>query len=360
MGFSSLRFFQFRNLADEKIQVDAPEIFLVGENGQGKTNVLEAVYYLSLGSSFRTRKDDTVIRQGFSEAAIEGLYSAEDTPDTSVVVKLSGSGKEIRLDDKGVKDRGELLGRFPCVVFCHDDIFFVSGSPDQQRLFFNQTLSLSDPGFIELWRRYSRILKQRNAAVKTADWNMVDLYDIEFTRLGMELSDRRREVVTRFSEIFSRLFTDISGIETPVGIRYLPSWKNSKEEEILDFLKKRRPTDAALFTSTSGPHRDRFRFLFGERDFKSTASTGQVRLASLILKTAQAVHYSEVSRRRPLLLLDDVLLEMDPIRRKRFISRLPDYEQAFFTFLPDERFSSYRKTATLVFQVREGRVETHG
>ncbi len=354
MGYRSLRFHNFRNIRDGVLAVDAPEVFLIGENGQGKTNLLEAIYLLSFGSSFRTRRDDTVVRHGETEMAVGGVFGREDLPDQEIAVRVREKKKEIRLDGKTLRDRREMVERFPCVVFCHGDIGFISGAPERQRTFFDQTLSLEDPLFIDTLRRYGKLLKQRNAAVKNRDGEMIDLFDGDFIDTGIEMTRRREALTEKFSAFFSRLYREVSSLEVPVGIRYLPSWRSSDPGEVRNELKKKRDADFQFSTTTSGPHRDRFRFLFGGRDFSAAASTGQIRLASLVLKAAQAAFFTSQTGRLPTILLDDVLLEMDPPRRQRFIARFPPYRQAFFTFLPDERFSAYAKGDTLIYRVREG------
>jgi DNA replication and repair protein RecF len=354
MGFSSVRFYNFRNIRDGVLDVDSPEVFLVGENGQGKTNVMEAVYLLSFGSSFRTKRDEYFFRHGVREMALEGSYVSRAGDGAEVLLKIRGKQKEILLDGESVRDRGKMIGRFPCIVFCHDDIAYITGTPDRQRTFFNQTLSLNEPLFLDVFRRYTKALKQRNSAIKGGNWSIACLFDEELVRAGCELTRLRREIAGGFSDFFCRLFREISGLDVRPSIRYVPSWQAETEGEILAFLEKKREADVFFSTTTTGPHRDKFRFFFGERDFMSAASTGQIRLASLILKTAQAAFFFERCGRRPVLLLDDVLLEMDPVRRRLFIERLPPYEQAFFTFLPDEQFEAYRKPSTRVYRVQGG------
>jgi DNA replication and repair protein RecF len=357
MGFRSLRFYNFRNIEDGCVSVDAPEVFLIGENGQGKTNIIEAVYLLSFGSSFRTKKDEHFFRHGQTEMALEGRFSSGgDSAETGILIKGTEKQKEIRLDGKAVKDRREIIGRFPCIVFCHDDIAYITGNPDRQRLFFNQTLGLKDVLFLDVLRRYTKALKQRNMAIKEKKWNIAELFDEELIKTGIVISRMRRELVEEFSVFFESLFREISRLEAAVSIRYIPSWQREEEEAIVRLLFQKREKDAFFSTTTTGPHRDKFRFSFGEKDFTAAASTGQIRLASLILKTAQAAFFLNRSGRRPILLLDDVLLEMDPARRRRFIARFPPYEQAFFTFLPDEQFPAYKKSDTLVYQVHGGRL----
>ena len=123
----------------------------------------------------------------------------------------------------------------------------------------------------------------------------------------------------------------------------------------MERLASKRTEELALGTSLSGPHRDRWSFVAGGRDFASTASTGQLRLLSLVLRTAQADYYSVRTGRRPILLLDDVLLELDPGKRRRFFQALPPAAQAFFTFLPGEPWEDYRGGSTIVYHVEHGR-----
>ena len=126
---------------------------------------------------------------------------------------------------------------------------------------------------------------------------------------------------------------------------------------MVDLLRRKQEKDLSWKNTTSGPHRDRFFFYLGEDDFLKIASTGQIRLISIILKIAQAQFYTNITEKKPLLLLDDVLLEIDKKKRKLLIKMLPAYDQAFFTFLPDEDFASYEKTDTLKYLIKNGVIQ---
>lgn len=382
MGFLSVRTYNFRNLADAEIACDAPEVFLVGENGQGKTNFLEAVYVLCYGGSFRVRRDEQLVREGERRLLLQGSLRDEDGERQDLAYgweSARDSGKKsIRLNGKPVSDRKDLVSILPCIVFAHDDIEFVQGSPDRQRFFFDQTLSLYDPLFIDVLRRYRKVLRARNIALKEGRSDLLEVYDRQLAEAGVELLEKRTVATVAFNETFSELFTGISGFAEPLHIEHRPSWRISAASEAAGGdagggpawaravreaeaqLARRRDHDLYMKTTTSGPHRDRFVYRHEGRDFTQTASTGQLRLVSLILRVAQAQFFAARSGRRPVLLLDDVLLELDPTRRKRFLNALPDYEQAFFTFLPDERFSDYRREHTLIYRVTDGRIEPYG
>ncbi|TVQ23249.1 MAG: DNA replication/repair protein RecF [Spirochaetaceae bacterium] len=355
MGFSQIRYYQFRNIADGVLAFDAKQIFFVGDNGQGKTNLLESFYILCYGSTFRTNRDSLLIRSGMSDCGLTGTAVTDDSGELAIRFALQNSLKSIHVNGSPVQDRKDLIHNLPCIVFCHDDIDFVSGPPERRRWFFNQTLSLYDELFIDVLRRYTRILKNRNVAVREENGDMIDVLDEQLAHTGRELQVQREHAVERFSATFEQLYHHISGFDEPLRVRYRPSWRNlDSVESVVKELRTRRSTDFTMGTTTSGPHRDRFRFEMNGKEFTETASTGQLRLISLILRVAQARFFSGRSGRKPVLLLDDVMLELDPTRRKRFFDALPDYDQAVFTFLPDEQFSSLAGDDTLLYRVKAG------
>ncbi len=353
MPFTSLRTRGFRNLVDADVAVNGRDIFLIGENGQGKTNFLEALYYCSYASSFRGVKDAELITKGQTGVAV--MASIRDSRYERVAIKVENNKKTVTVDKKTVEDRKELLSVIPSVVFCHEDMEFVAGPPERRRWFFDQSQSLYDPLYLDDLRRYKKILKIRNALIKVKDVAMLEVVDPQMAAYGLELVAKRRQEALLFSEIFEPLYERVAGI-SGIRVRYMPSWKESDPEKLVNQLKLRRDVDLSFGTSLSGPHRDRYSFIRGDGDFSGRASTGQRRLLALLLRIAQANRYSQVSGQKPVLLLDDVLLELDPEKRRRFLAVMPEYEQAFFTFLPEEPYERYRKTDTLVYYVREGRV----
>ena len=370
MIFSSLRTVAFRNLADATVNTSSKAVFLVGENGQGKTNFLEAIYFCAYGSSFRGSRDADVAVEGksgkkeFSVAATVNDKQSGNDIENEILVKLEKDKKNIFIDGKKAEDRKELLSVIPCIVFCHEDMEFVKGSPEQCRWFFDQVLSLYDLVYLEDLRCYRRTIRSRNAVLrdnlkgKLSEnvQTMLDALDTQCAYYGTRLMEKRETASVLFSDVFEPLYNEVSGISGMV-VKYLPSWKSFNEKENLEALAKRRGIDMATGLSMTGPHRDRYLFAVGNNDFVSTASTGQRRLLALLLRVAQARRFSETTGRKSVLLLDDVLLEMDGEKRRRFLSVIPGYDQAFFTFLPDEPFHHYLSGDTLVYNVKNGRLE---
>jgi DNA replication and repair protein RecF len=352
VGFTSVRFHNFRNLSDAKIETASTEVFLVGENGQGKSNFLESLYLLSYGSSFRTRADRDLVRNGCTNAAVEGAYRSGDERHR-ILVEIA-DGKAVQVDGKRIADRKELARNTPSIIFAHDDMEYVGGRAERRRWFFDQTLSLLDPLYIDLLRRYRRVLRNRNACLRDRRLAPVRALDQQLSEVGVEIVRRRSELIRSFNTTFTPLFCDISAVRASLEISYRPSWKDSTTGRVLEALSESRSDDERLQTTTSGPHRDRYGFVTAGRDFARLASTGQRRLLALVLRVAQASYVAQHTQRRPVLLLDDVMLELDAARRERFLAALPAYEQAFFTFLPDEKFLEFRRTDTMILSVCEG------
>ncbi|MBI9103550.1 MAG: DNA replication/repair protein RecF [Spirochaetales bacterium] len=353
MGFRFLKTYNFRNLKDAKIPLPARTIYLVGENGQGKSNFLEAIHLLCFGSSFRTKVDKLIITHEKKEMAIIGLLEKEQE-NVRINFKFSGK-KQIEVNGKKIKDRKELLYNTPCILFCHEDIGFVKGSPDRKRWFMNQTIGLYDPLFIDDLRKYSHLLKMRNSALKEGKIDILSVIDIQLVPQALTIMEKRTKLMEEFQEPFSKVFSTISGFKEKVELEYIPSWKGvSTFDDGMKALEITKKRDLKFGISNSGPHRDNIGFKAEGRDFTKEASTGQLRLISLIMRVAQGNFYTGKVNKKPILLLDDVLLELDPMRRKKFISSLPEYEQAFFTFLPEENILNSRDDSVLVYNVTDG------
>lgn len=358
MRFKELKYYNFRNIDNSSINTDCRNVILEGINGQGKTNILESVYLLSYGSSFRTGNSKEIITFNKDRVHIVGIAVSDDGLERKVEYVNQGGKRRILLDGKEIRDRKELIYNFPSIVFSHDDINFVKGEPEYRRRFFDQTFSMYNPVYLDSLRRYKTILMQRNAAIKARQSSLLSLYDERLAKYGLEVSREREEGVRMFNEIFPSLYKEISQTEKELSIRYQPSWRDLKsEDEVVNYLESTRERDINLLTTSSGIHRDRFTVYDENGPFSQSGSTGQIRLASLLFRLAEARFFIKMTGKKPVLLIDDVLLELDNVKRGNFLSLLNDYSQAFFTFLPDEKYFSSEKDEMLEYTVREGRVE---
>lgn len=362
MPFLNVAFYNYRNLQNDKIDLLSKEVYFVGENGQGKSNILEALYYCAYGTSFRTHYDSEIVKHGQKDFSIKALYQDSHESSKTINIYFENSKKRIEKNGKNIHDRKELINTMPCILFCHDDMDFVTGDPGRKRFFIDQSLSLYDVYYIDIIRKYKQILKSRNLCLKEQKYEMLEVYDIQLAQTGLEMQKKRKLAIFKFNEIFSKLYADITGIEN-VRIVYEPSWKEVEdgmisripnENEVMNVLLKKREIDKVMNTTMSGPHRDKINFVKDGMLFVPMASTGQRRLIALLLRVSQAVFFSQITKEKPILLMDDVMLELDPDKRQKLTAMLPEYDQLFCTFLPGEPYERYRHSTTKVINVKEG------
>ncbi|MCQ2589098.1 MAG: DNA replication and repair protein RecF [Treponema sp.] len=364
-------FYNFRNLKNDTIDLSAREVYFVGENGQGKSNLLESLYYSAYGTSFRTHNESQIIKNGEKAFSVNSMFKRSEEDMQKLTLVFENGKKRIDKNGKRIHDRKELINTVPCILFCHDDMKFATGEPECRRFFIDQSLTLYDNLYIDDIRNYKKILKSRNLILKNHEYELLDIYDAQLAAYGLVVQSKRKKAVFQFNEIFGKLYYEVTGIEG-VKIVYEPSWKEiitekltednkihrekifPASQDIIDLLKTRRDVDRNLETTMSGPHRDRINFVKDGVLFVPTASTGQRRLLSLILRIAQSIYYTRVTGLKPVLLMDDVLLELDPDKRAKITSLLPEYDQLFCTFLPGEPYERYMKDTTKVYNIKGG------
>lgn len=354
MPFLSASFYNFRNLENATVDISSPEVFLVGKNGQGKTNFLEVLYVSSYGTSFRTRSLAQICTKDEKEFSIRALYKETDQISHTISIIIQDKKKDIQKNFKKIKNSKELISTIPCILFHGDDIEFAVGTPSRKRFFIDQSVSLCNSDFIEDLVKYSKVLKSRNIILEQKKASLLDSIDEIFASLALLITNERKNIVGEYAKHFSSIYEEISGV-SGVEMVYRPSIKVESEEDLLILLAEKRQNDLIDRTSSIGPHRDRIHFIKDKKPFTERASNGQRRLISLVLRMIQAKIYSEKTGRKPIFLMDDILLELDPEKRQKFMELLPPYEQLFCTFLPGEPYKNYRKTETKVFFVEDGR-----
>ena len=299
------------------------------------------------------------------------MFKKSDDDMQKITLVFENGKKRIDKNGKRIQDRKELINTIPCILFCHDDMKFAIGEPECRRFFIDQSLTLYDNLYIDDIRNYKKILKSRNLILKNHQYDLLETFDSQLAYYGLIIQEKRKKAIFQFNEIFGKIFYEVTGIEG-VKIVYEPSWKEiitekltadnkiiteknfPASQDIINLLLSRQELDKRFETSMSGPHRDKINFIKDKVLFVPTASTGQRRLLSLILRIAQSIYYTRVTGLKPVLLMDDVLLELDPDKRAKINSLLPEYEQLFCTFLPGEPYERYMKDTTKVYNINGG------
>ncbi len=353
MSFLSFSCVNFRNLKNATINIGYPEVFLVGKNGQGKTNFLEALYISAYGASFKNSTEMQIVKEGERSYSIRSLYKESDDISHNLFVQFNRGKKEFQKDMKKI-DRKELVSTVPCILFYTSDIEFVNGSQTRKRFFFDQCLALYDKSYLSLFNTYLKILMAKNLVLRSeGDIRLLETYNLQLSVLAFSILNRRLSLIEKFNSEFLDYYKAISGIEG-VKIKYQSTITACSEDELLEMLNRKKNEEIRMGISVIGPHRDRITFVKDDIPFDRQASNGQKRLMSLILRVLQAKFYTEKTNKKPIILMDDVMLELDNETRRKFMSLLPEYKQLFCTFLKGETFEDYKLKKTKVFFVEDG------
>lgn len=356
MRFLCVGIKDFRNLKTDVIETDFDQVVLHGRNGQGKTSFLEALYTLCYGASFRTENPKDMVSHGKEGFQLWSLIQDSAGFQRKIQLSVVGSKRSLSIDSRPVYDRKDLIFLLPCIIFSYDDIMIIRGEPDQRRDFFDRMLLTLDMEYLDDLRVYKKTLKQRNALLKqeNPDMDLFVVYDMKLAQSGSRLMKSRAAAIEAFSKGFSELYGTISDDMRKIEIIYRPSWNCLDESGIRNVLESNLQRDLYLSTTTTGIHRDRIIINDQNGLFINTASTGQMRLASLCLRSAQAQYFKTKTGLDPVMLLDDVLLELDSGKRALFLDKLNLKGQAFYTFLPEEKYFSGKKEGRCYYEVEDG------
>ncbi|MYC35431.1 MAG: DNA replication and repair protein RecF [Chloroflexi bacterium] len=396
MRLSRLRLSNFRNLAEVELEVPPGVSVYFGQNAQGKTALVEAVYLLAIARSFRAENERELVnfdaaREG-GQTLVDGVVEYDDPEGrphpnplplgegtvarhrvivgyrASPSTAASGPGyrvhKEIRVD-RMRRTATSLVGLVHAVLFSVQDIGLVQGPPSARRRFLDILISQADPLYLQGLQRYQRVLQQRNRLLRMrregrARPDEMEFWDDELVREGAWLTWRRHEVMDILTPACVRHHRDLGGGETLV-LRYRPSVPLSAGADGMtgsyrEALQAVAGRERATAATAAGPHRDDFDIIVNGVDMGAFASRGQARTLALALRLAEAETLSAVRGTRPLLLLDDALSEMDADRRRRVLEKTADYPQVMITTTDVEQVSDYFGASAAYFRVDEGRI----
>ena len=326
---ASLSLRDFRNF--ERLQLEIPEegFVLVGENGQGKTNLLEAISYLNLLRSIRGARDADVTRFGAAGFFIEARASVPEPHGMSLGFERATKRKRVRRDGAVVERLSDALGALPTVMFSPSDVDLVAGAPGARRRFLDIMLAVTSRGYLGALQQYRGALERRNAALRDAARHpsraaAIDVWDAPLATHGAALVRGRAAWVRRSAERFAELCQAI-GERTAVELRYAANvdpGAESVEEEILAALGAKRTADLRLGLTQAGPHRDDLTLLLDGRELRAFGSAGQQRTAAIALRMLEAGTVRDAREASPIFLFDDPFAELDAARSSRVLRLL--------------------------------------
>ena len=323
MYLKSIILKNFRNYSEERIEFNENINVFYGENGEGKTNILEAIFLTSIGKSFRTKKDKELIKFDESNACVEIEYEKIDR-DGKIKINLCEK-KEIFVNGIKIKKLSELLGNINVVLFSPDDINILKNGPSNRRKFLNILISQLRPKYLYNLNLYLKALEQRNnylrqIKVENIDKKMLEIWNEKIADYGYEVYKYREEFINRIIEKINDIHKKITENKENIKIKYISDCNN--KEKFLKELTKEENQDIARGYTGKGIHRDDFEVYINGKKVNIYGSQGQHRTVILSLKlTELEIIYDEIGE-YPILLLDDFMSELDEKRRNNFFNNI--------------------------------------
>jgi len=340
---SRLHLRDYRNFADQVLELPPQGVAIIGDNGQGKTNLLEAIYYLEIFRSFRGAADEQVVRFGAEVFRVEGVLRGPAGEERTVAAAFDRRRhrKKVTLSGAEPERLTDALGQVGAVIFSPSDVELVAGGPGGRRRFLDIVLSLAEPGYVAALQRYRQALHQRNALLRQgAQAPLVEAWDPPLIAAGSRVAEARARWVAERAPGFGRHYARVSGGQ-PGALELVPSIDLAGESPgtaevaaaFRDALARSSERERRRGMTLVGPHRDDLRFTgLGPEgqtlDLRTFGSGGQQRTAAIALRMVEAETIQDTRGRESLILLDDVFAELDPGRAQRILEWIDGEQEA--------------------------------
>ena len=325
MWIKKIKLNNFRNYQEQEINFEKNINIFYGENAQGKTNIIEAIFLCSLGKSFRAKKDSEMIKLNEKNSLIEIGYEKSDR-DGKIKIELCDK-KNIFINGIKIKKLSELLGNINTVIFTPDDINILKGGPQNRRRFLDIMISQLRPNYMHILNSYLKTIEQRNKYLRQIkeerkDENLLDIWDEKLAEYAIKICEYRQEFIEKITNKIEKIHNNITDEKEKIEIEYITECNN--KENYLKLLKERRKLDIIKGFTTKGVHRDDFVIYINKKEINIYGSQGQNRTAMLSLKLSELQVIKDEIGEYPILLLDDFMSELDSTRRKNFLENIKD------------------------------------
>lgn len=334
MILNKISIINFKNIRGATLLMSPKINCFIGNNGEGKTNLLDAIYYLSFCRSSFNPIDSQIIKHGEDFFVLEGLYHDDKGDAMSIYCGMKrGTKKHFKRDKKEYKKFSQHIGLIPLIFISPNDTSLIDGGSEERRRFMDVVISQYDRSYIEALAAYNKALTQRNSLLKTEnpDETLLDIWENEMARHGGQIYNKRNNFIKEFVPVFQSVYNSISGNKENVSLNYV---SHAQSGPLLDVIRNSRAKDCILGYSLHGVHRDDLNMMLGDYQMKREGSQGQNKTFVLALKLSQFDFLRKtVSNTTPLLLLDDIFDKLDADRVERIIGLVSgkSYGQIFIT-----------------------------
>lgn len=359
MKISNLKLYNFRNYETLNLEFSNKQNIIIGENGSGKTNIVEAIYVLAITKSFRGSLDKVLIKHGFSDMSIEGTVKDKIRHNYKLI--LSEDGKTVKIDDNRISRLSDYISKINVVLFTPEDTNVIKGSPTDRRNMVNIEISQLENGYLHLLNEYNKVLKQRNAFLKLMYINKLASPDYlwilteKLIDIGLEISKYRANFIENINKYYDKINTEITK-KSGLKVLYVSSFKNKEKAELMDKYRKYLDRDMIIGKTSIGIHHDDFMFSLKGANLKDYGSEGEQKNAIVCFKLAEIEVFIKEKGIYPILILDDLFSELDARKINNILKKLNKNLQIFITTTDLKNINTKILNNCTVFNVKKEKV----
>ncbi|MDP4264368.1 MAG: DNA replication and repair protein RecF [Bacteroidota bacterium] len=356
LRLQSISLLQFKNYSNRSFDFTERIVGIYGNNGVGKTNLLDAIHYLCFTRSYFSRVDSNNVQQGKDGFRLEGQFLLQDKPEKTTCILRETNRKEFAVNDLPYDKFSQHIGRYPCVVIAPDDSVLITGGSEERRRFFDSLLSQVDAGYLKNLIAYTKVLLQRNSLLRSfaeagaGDASLLDVLDEQLIKPGNYIFDKRKEFFISFLPRVKHLYGEIAMQPEDITLLYESPLLTSSFREL---LQATRSKDCFAGRTTTGIHRDDLEITLGEQLFRNIASQGQRKSLLFALKLAEMEALKKEKGFAPFLLLDDVFEKLDENRISNLLQKVcvENEGQVFITDTNEKRLRQHLETLLVKYQL---------
>ncbi len=360
MKILNLKLLNFRNYEKLELSFNPSKNIIIGQNGMGKTNIVEAIYVLAFTKSFRGSKEDVIIRNNTDLTRVEGTVEEKYKNDYKIIIR--NNSKKVKINNTNVDRLTDYLSNINIVLFTSEDLKLIKDTPNTRRKLINIELSQFSNDYLKVLTYYNKVLKQRNAYLKTlylnanASRDYLNILTEQLIELGLKVHSYRQDFIDEIEKYVSENYSKITG-KGELKLIYKSDYLGKTKEDLLKMYRKDQDRDIVLGKTNIGVHRDDYDFMLNGFNLRDYGSEGEQKNAIISLKMGEIDIFKEKKKITPILILDDLFSELDEIKINNILDFISDDIQTFVTTTELDKVSLKLKENSKIFSVFEGTVK---
>ena len=359
MEITNLKLLNFRNFDKLDLNFSKNKNIIIGNNGVGKTNIVESIFVLALTKSFRTNEDELLVNENSDFYKIEGTIKSNFVNNYKIIYQEKN--KVVKINNNKINKFSDYISNITVILFSINDLKLIKDTPSTRRKLINLEISQLNNDYITYLNYYNKILKQRNTYLKSLynkviNYDYLDIIDNQLIDYGIKIYEIRNEFIIKINDILSKIYISLGGFEG-LYINYKNDYMNKSLEDIKKDYKNNVNKDISLGSTQIGIHRDDFIFSMNNKDIKNFASEGQQKNAIIAFKLSELNLFFEIKKEYPILILDDLFSELDLKKIENILNYLSENIQTFITTTDLKKIKKKYLKNSKIFKINDKCIE---